>query len=196
MHAAVDAVVRRRGVRDRCSTTWSRGSPAAARSNALAAEAAALTVPGVPDVYQGSELEERSLVDPDNRRPVDFDAARDLARPTGSGRRSSAVTADALRLRRDRPELFTGVHAAARRGPAAEHVLAFDRGGVVTVVTRLPVGLEATAAGATPTLDAARGSVADVLDRSVDDARPRARDLLADYPVATCSSVALLVRED
>ena len=41
--------------------------------NALAAKLVALTMPGVPDVYQGSELWEQSLVDPDNRRPVDFD---------------------------------------------------------------------------------------------------------------------------
>ena len=43
-------------------------------SNALAAKLVALTMPGVPDVYQGSELWEQSLVDPDNRRPVDFES--------------------------------------------------------------------------------------------------------------------------
>ena len=53
------------------------------------------------------------------------------------------ITATALRLRRDRPELFTGYTPLTAEGIAAEHVLAFDRGGVVTVVTRLPVGLAA-----------------------------------------------------
>ena len=46
------------------------------RSNALAAKLVALTMPGVPDVYQGTELWDLSLVDPDNRRPVDFDLRR------------------------------------------------------------------------------------------------------------------------
>ena len=110
---------------------------AAGESNALAAKLLSLTVPGVPDVYQGSELGDLSLVDPDNRRPVDFDAAEAVA-----GRRQSnakqALTARALRLRRDRPELFTTYTPVRAEGPAAEHVLAFDRGGAVTVVTRLP----------------------------------------------------------
>ena len=53
-------------------------------SNALAAKLIGLTVPGVPDVYQGSELWEQSLVDPDNRRPVDFAAPRRPARRRGA----------------------------------------------------------------------------------------------------------------
>ena len=105
-------------------------------------------MPGVPDVYQGSELWEQSLVDPDNRRPVDFDlraaaARRRRPRPTSAAAKL-LVTATALRLRRDRPELFTS-YAAGRR-PAARPPstsLAFDRGGAVTVATRLPVGLAA-----------------------------------------------------
>ncbi len=123
------------------STGWSSNSPSAARSNSLALKLLALTVPGVPDVYQGSEVEERSLVDPDNRRPVDFDAAiESLA--SGSVEKQR-ITQLALRLRRDRPDLFTGYTALHAEGPAQDHVLAFDRGGAVTVVTRLPVGLEA-----------------------------------------------------
>ena len=49
-------------------------------SNALAAKLVSITMPGVPDVYQGSELWEQSLVDPDNRRPVDFDHAPSCSR--------------------------------------------------------------------------------------------------------------------
>ncbi len=86
----------------------------AARSNSLALKLLALTLPGVPDVYQGSEIEERSLVDPDNRRPVDFDAA--IASLADGSNTKQTLTAEALRLRRDRPELFTGVHPAHRRG--------------------------------------------------------------------------------
>ena len=72
MHAAVDAAF------DDPSVAAVVDGPGAriagpGWSNALAAKLLALTMPGVPDVYQGSELWEQSLVDPDNRRPVDFD---------------------------------------------------------------------------------------------------------------------------
>ena len=140
----------------------------AGRVNALAAKLIALTIPGVPDVYQGSELGDLSLVDPDNRRPVDFDsAAASLA--DGSVAKQS-VTAQALRLRRDRPELFTGYTPVFAEGPAAEHVLAFDRGGAVTVVTRLPLGLAAKGGWDDTTLTLADGP-------------HRVADLLADSPV-------------
>ena len=119
-------------------------------SNALAAKLVALTMPGVPDVYQGTELWDQSLVDPDNRRPVDFahraavlDGAEDPAWL------KLAVVLSALTLRRDRPELFTTYAPVAATGEAAEHVLAFDRGGVVAVATRLPVGLAARGWGDT-----------------------------------------------
>jgi (1->4)-alpha-D-glucan 1-alpha-D-glucosylmutase len=52
-------------------------------SNSLSAKLMQLTAPGVPDVYQGSELWETSLVDPDNRRPVDFDLRRRLLADIG-----------------------------------------------------------------------------------------------------------------
>ena len=114
------------------------------RSNALAAKLVALTMPGVPDVYQGTELWDLSLVDPDNRRPVDFDLRRRvLAGDDAEGAAKLRVVRQALTLRRDRPELFTSYTPVPAEGPAADHVLAFDRGGAVTVVTRLPVGLSA-----------------------------------------------------
>ena len=109
-----------------------------------------LTGAGVPDVYQGSELWETSLVDPDNRRPVDFADRRDkldrvlageLPPLDASGAAKMLVTTRALRLRRDRPELFTRYVPIAAHGRAADHVIAFDRGGAITIATRLPVGL-------------------------------------------------------
>ena len=119
-------------------------------SNALSAKLIALTIPGVPDVYQGSELWEQSLVDPDNRRPVDFDLrARLLAERSGRSRTDHAatgklaVTTSALHLRRDQAELFGSYEPVEGRGEAAEHLVAFDRGGAVTVATRLPHGLAA-----------------------------------------------------
>ncbi|MFI5619415.1 malto-oligosyltrehalose synthase [Streptomyces sp. NPDC051567] len=106
-----------------------------------------LTMPGVPEVYQGSETEYRALVDPDNRRPARF-PREELARldagavPHGAAGRKLAVTAALLRLRRDRPELFTGYAPLPARGPAAEHCLAFARSpGLVALATRLPYRL-------------------------------------------------------
>ncbi len=158
-------------------------------SNALAAKLVALTMPGVPDVYQGSELWEQSLVDPDNRRFVDFDLREALLADPDSPRPERVkllVTRTALRLRRDRPELFTTYTPVPATGTAADHVLAFDRGGAVTVVTRLPVGL-ADDWGDTR-LDLPPGTWRDLLtDRMTDGGLA---DLLADHPVA------LLVRGD
>ena len=114
------------------------------RSNALSAKLVALTIPGVPDVYQGSELWEQSLVDPDNRRPVDSDLRARLLgerHPDHPARGKLATTTAALHLRRDHAELFTAYEPVAARGDAAEHLIAFDRGGAVTLATRLPLTL-------------------------------------------------------
>jgi (1->4)-alpha-D-glucan 1-alpha-D-glucosylmutase len=105
----------------------------------------------VPDVYQGSELWERSLVDPDNRRPVDFGVRRELLARLDAGELPAVdetgaakllVTSRTLRARRDRPELFDRYLPLPAVGPAAEHVVAADRGGAIAVATRLPFGLE------------------------------------------------------
>ena len=119
-------------------------------SNSLSAKLLQLTGPGVPDVYQGSEFWEMSLVDPDNRRPVDFDARREalgridegeLPPIDADGAAKLLVTSRAVRARRDRPELFTRYAPLPVVGEAAGHAIAFDRGGAVTVATRLPIGL-------------------------------------------------------
>jgi malto-oligosyltrehalose synthase len=120
-------------------------------SNSLSEAAVTLTMPGVPDVYQGSELWQLSLVDPDNRRPVDFLALEDMVgRVDGAhlvggvddpGTAKQKLVREALRLRRDQPELFRTFAPVSSQGSAAEHVVAFDTGGVVTLATRLPVGL-------------------------------------------------------
>ncbi|MBT1185627.1 malto-oligosyltrehalose synthase [Streptomyces sp. CJ_13] len=116
---------------------------AAARANLLGMTLLHLAMPGVPEVYQGAETEYRALVDPDNRRPARFprEALARLdagAAPRGPAEEKLALTAGLLRLRRDRPELFTGYAPLAARGPAAEHCVAFARGpGLVAVATRL-----------------------------------------------------------
>ncbi|KQW47287.1 maltooligosyl trehalose synthase [Nocardioides sp. Root1257] len=159
------------------------------RSNALAAKLVALTMPGVPDVYQGSELWEQSLVDPDNRRFVDFDHRAHVLAGTAEDDAAAKLhlTRAALTLRRDRPDLFTTYAPAIATGPEAKHVLAFDRGGALTVATRLPVGLAATGWGATR-LTLPPGSWTDVLT-----GRP-ASSVVAD--LLDVQPVALLVKEN
>ncbi|MET0997480.1 MAG: malto-oligosyltrehalose synthase [Marmoricola sp.] len=140
VHAAVDASIDSSAVREVLDGLL-REVAAPGRINSLAMKLLAVTMPGVPDIYQGSEIEQVSLVDPDNRRPVDFDAA--AASLAAGSNTKQAMTAEALRLRRDRPELFTSYPPLVAAGPAADHLIAFDRGGVVTLATRLPVGLAA-----------------------------------------------------
>ncbi|WP_327676228.1 malto-oligosyltrehalose synthase [Kitasatospora sp. NBC_00458] len=118
-----------------------------ARSNTLAAALLHLTVPGVPDLYQGSEEPLYTLVDPDNRGVVDLGrlAVRltdsPAARPGDLAREKLHLTTTALHLRRTRT---LGAHRPLTAvGPAAGHLLAFARGAdVVSVVTRLPYGLD------------------------------------------------------
>jgi len=114
--------------------------------NSLSLALIKFTSPGVPDLYQGSELIDLSLVDPDNRRPVDFAlrarileevlapgadcaAARGLAQAPQDGRAKLHVAARLLALRRELPELFRlGSYAPLEsRGAQAAHVIAYAR---------------------------------------------------------------------
>jgi malto-oligosyltrehalose synthase len=119
------------------------------RVNTLAAKLIQLTMPGVPDVYQGCELTSYALVDPDNRRPVDYATRRDmLARldagqpPSGLDEEKLLVTSRALRLRREHPDWFTSYQPVTVAGVARECVTSFSRGeNVVVVAGRLPAAL-------------------------------------------------------
>ncbi len=108
--------------------------------NGLSQLALKVLTPGVPDFYQGTELWDFSLVDPDNRRPVDFSArANELAKEPENwqslsenwrdGRIKFALTRSLLRLRREHNELFRrgSYEPLAVSGPQAEHVIAFSR---------------------------------------------------------------------
>jgi (1->4)-alpha-D-glucan 1-alpha-D-glucosylmutase len=118
--------------------------------------------PGVPDLYQGAELWDLSLVDPDNRRPVDFDRRERLlaeaANDWASGAIKLRVIADLLAHRRRDPALFTtgALAALPTRGSRADHVLAFRRtlpGRHVDVAVLLQMGRAVEAFGVLPSTD-------------------------------------------
>ncbi|MEJ1976216.1 MAG: malto-oligosyltrehalose synthase [Acetobacteraceae bacterium] len=131
---------------------------AAGAVNALSQTLLRLTSPGVPDLYQGTEYWDFSLVDPDNRRPVDFAAREESLKKNEfpatllpywqDGRVKQAVIARALRLRAASPGLFTqGAYTPLKvEGPRAENVIAFARvyegRAAITIVSRLPARMD------------------------------------------------------
>jgi (1->4)-alpha-D-glucan 1-alpha-D-glucosylmutase len=140
----------------------------AGERSALGQLLAKLTVPGVPDVYQGDELVDLSLVDPDNRRPVDWDARRAALAALRAGEAPTRETMKlhvierALALRARRPASFAGAYEQVQAGAA---VLAFTRGDdadvLVVVVLREP-GLGAA-------IDVPAGRYRDVLSGAEHD---------------------------
>jgi (1->4)-alpha-D-glucan 1-alpha-D-glucosylmutase len=119
-----------------------------------------LTVPGVPDIYQGGELWDFSLVDPDNRRPVDFAQRRrlldeisgisagELAGKYEDGREKLFVTARLLGLRRDYPDLFAagdyqplGISEERNSDRLCAFTRSYRDGALVVAVPRLTYGL-------------------------------------------------------
>ena len=134
----------------------------AGRLNSLAQTLLKCIAPGVPDLYQGGELWDLSLVDPDNRRPVDYalrrqlleelqqlsgdDVVAQIMRRADDGLPKMWIIHHALRLRREHPEWF-GTDAAYlplnAEGSKADHVIACMRGhSVIAVVPRLVIRLD------------------------------------------------------
>ncbi len=125
--------------------------------NSLAQTLIKFTAPGVPDIYQGTELWDLSLVDPDNRRPVDFEKRSRLLAEINSlsceeiwermeeGHPKLWIVSQALGLRRRRPDVFgaKGSYGALSvHGEKSNHIVAYVRGErAVTVVPRLVLGL-------------------------------------------------------
>ncbi|MCQ0986756.1 malto-oligosyltrehalose synthase [Jiella marina] len=152
---------------------WEVARPyvAAGALNSLSQTAIKLAAPGVPDIYQGTEFYDHSLVDPDNRRSVDF-AARSAAiddensfaeamADWRSGVVKARMTRAALTFRRDSPDLFTkGAYIPlVASGERAAHVVAFARRSedgrtVIAIAPRLTYGL---LAGGDDPLEACRG---------------------------------------
>ena len=160
-------------------------------SNSLGQKLIQLTMPGVPDVYQGTELWEDSLVDPDNRRPVDFAERMRLLESLGdgppaideTGAAKLWVTRQALRLRRSRPECFSGYRAIEASGPAQHHLIGFDRGGAIALATRLPVGLAAAGGWRRTTVEISPPHI-DMLTGRRWNGTAAVGDVLASYPIA------------
>jgi (1->4)-alpha-D-glucan 1-alpha-D-glucosylmutase len=167
--------------------------------NALAQTLIKLTAPGVPDIYQGSELWNFDLVDPDNRRAVDFGLRRGLlaeAQGLSAGeawiRREDGLAklwliTKTLNLRAAQPGLFSSAakhEPLPARGQKCGHVLAFRRGvAAITVVPRFPLTLNRD--WADTALDLPRGTWRNVLTGELVDEQPaRLAALLASFPVA------------
>ncbi|MCA1720332.1 MAG: malto-oligosyltrehalose synthase [Actinobacteria bacterium] len=164
---------------DRLAPAW--------RTTALAQKLVQLTMPGVADTYQGTELFDLSLVDPDNRRPVDYDDRRRLLEALSpnplvedSGAAKLHVVATALRLRRQHPQWFLA-DATYEPLDAGAQALAFSRSGRVVTVVPIRALSEASV-----TVELPAGTWHDVLTGKPTEGT----DVLADFPVA------LLVRED
>ncbi|NGO68266.1 malto-oligosyltrehalose synthase [Streptomyces boncukensis] len=160
------------------------------RANVLGMALLHLTMPGVPDLYQGTERTYRALVDPDNRAPVTWAAP---VPPEGPAAEKQRVTTAALRLRARHPEWFldsSWYEPAAARGDAAGHCVAYVRSGaVLTAVTRLARGLEEAGGWRDTRLELPAGGWRDLLARRPEAAvlregRCRLADLFADLPVA------------
>jgi len=179
-------------------TTWVRRTAEPVRTAILVTKALQLTMPGVADLYQGTETTRIALVDPDNRGPVDAaPLAASLARldagqrPADLGEEKLRLVAALLRLRRSTPEAFVGARAGYAALPTTTgHAIAFmrtldDVPRVCTIVTRLPVALAASGGWASHAVVLPEGRWRDVVNgHEHDGGNVILSDLLSDSPVA------------
>jgi (1->4)-alpha-D-glucan 1-alpha-D-glucosylmutase len=157
----------------------------AGERTALAQLLIKLTAPGVPDIYQGDELVSLSLVDPDNRRAVDWGRRRELLDAVRDGGpvedspdvRKLRLVRAALRLRAELPEAFAGAYEPLDVGSRA---IGYVRGGSVLVLAELFPG------GADAVVDLPAGRWRDALNGSTYERAGRVRlaELLNDRPIA------------
>ncbi|MBL1077863.1 malto-oligosyltrehalose synthase [Nocardia sp. 2] len=168
-------------------------------SDSLAQKLLQLCGPGIPDIYQGCELWEDSLVDPDNRRPVDFTHRTLLLQSlTGtpdldpSGAVKMWIVAYALWLRRERPECFVGGSYTPlfAVGDQAQHLISYARGRggespeVIVAATRHSVRLDEAGGWGDTVLDLPQGHWTDRLTGHTFSGRARLEKLFARLPIA------------
>ena len=165
-------------------------------ANSLAQTLVKLVAPGVPDVYQGTEIRDDSLVDPDNRRPVDYATRRALLARLRDERPGADLDSRklwtlrrVLHLRRKRPELWTGEYRPIlARGPHAERVFAFARGDRLTAVVPR---LTASAVGWRDTLlELPPGTWREILTERTYGGMLRVAALFEGFPVALLERTA------
>jgi len=181
----------------------------AGRVNSLTQTLLKYTAPGMPDLYQGGELWDLSLVDPDNRRPVDYEIRRRLLAElkTMDGENPAATVMlrveeglpklwtihQSLQWRRERPERFgaeAGYRALPVEGAKSEHVIGYLRGdAVVTIVPRLTMKLGGAWRRTMVTLPDGRWTNR-MTNSTVNGGKVAVEELLKDFPVA------LLARDD
>jgi (1->4)-alpha-D-glucan 1-alpha-D-glucosylmutase len=174
------------------------------RMNSLSQTLIKLTAPGVPDIYQGNELWVHSLVDPDNRRPVDYEMRRRLLREmacmkhtdilahSDSGLPKLWLTRQTLHLRRRLPAAFgpSGNFAALEvQGDRHDHLVAYSRGGsVVALAPRLLVKLDDDWRDTSVGLPNGKW-LNELTGAQVDGGTRRVGDLLGEFPVGLLSRV-------
>ncbi|WP_263371609.1 malto-oligosyltrehalose synthase [Granulicella cerasi] len=169
----------------------------AGRVNSLSQTLVKCTAPGVPDLYQGGELWDFSLVDPDNRRPVDYKQRQallqelpkldvsDVMARIDEGLPKLWVIHHALHLRAKRPESFAdeGEYTPLKAsGTQAERVLAFVRGG--DVITAIPLRNAQSRTWGDTSLTLPEGSWRNLLTDESWRAKVRMEDMFAKFPVA------------
>ncbi len=161
------------------------------RTNVLGQKLVQLTMPGVPDVYQGCDLVDLSLVDPDNRRPVDYAARRRRltrldtgAAPGDLDDEKLLVLARVLRLRRAHPEWFGPGSSYEPVTTTTPHAMAFCRTNVITVVTRLPERLRRGGGWRDHSITLPPGDWHDEFTRTPWAGTPALAELLDQLPVA------------
>ena len=202
LHTFADAVLDDPAVTGELAEFADGPARAGVRAVTLGQKLVQLTMPGVPDVYQGCEIVSRTLVDPDNRDAVDHtgigrrQGRLDDAGPgTGLDDEKLLVVSRTLRLRRELPEVFAGSYTALATG--TPNVVAFLRGGQVAVVVSRFLSRPAEPGPSGPA-DATRvslpaGTWTDVLSGStitVDDGGVALRELLTALPVALLRKVS------
>lgn len=182
----------------------------AIRATILAAKTLQLTMPGVPDLYQGCEMVNLSLVDPDNRRAVDYERRNALLEAlTRLGPAENAdldeeklhITSTLLRLRKEAAPLFAAGASYTPLTTSTEHAVGFERAttasriaaalglakarSLVTVVTRAPKRLELAGGFTDETVTVPEGEWTDVLTGApVAGGEIRLAELLSRFPVA------------